>query len=105
MRGERTSQGEMKKKYLPLYEKWIIDGRLPHNGLCNCLREHFWQDLPHELEMCLPDDPHRTYWGYELCADNPELGLPEGLVYSIHYEFTPLRQNILLLMAALNDEL
>jgi hypothetical protein len=85
--------------YLALYYNWMRSGRLPNNGLCNSLPK------TGELEMLLPLDSNRTYWGYEMCADNPATEIHDSLTDKIHYDFTPLRQNIVLFLAAINGEL
>jgi len=96
-----------KKKYLPLYEKWMKTGQLPECGLCNCFGEcitddEYFLDPSHQLfKLMYPEDiemPQSEYWGR---------GPIEELVdiEKIHNEFTPLRQNIVLLMAAMNGEL
>lgn len=80
-----------KKEYLPLYYKWVKQGCLDGNsGLCfafdlNGLSYHELDRFLTEIEMC-------EYFGRYFEPDS--VGL-----------FTPLRQNIVLLMAALNDEL
>lgn len=87
-----------KKKYLPLYEFLVKHGSLtgPH-GLCNefhinGLDWKEFEDLfkpPNDIDRLY----HHFYWG------------SGSFQYQALGEFTPLRQNILLLMAALNDEL
>lgn len=81
-----------KKKYLPLYEKWIKTGRLPNNGLCAIFPQDELFDLIDPEEGA-----HETYWGYEGSMKVPDL--------TMWYEFTTLRQNVVLLMAAMAGEL
>jgi len=84
----------MKKKYLPLYYKWMKQGRIPNDGLCNSL------DYSEEFRLYFANNL-RGYWGYNgesthnLCEIDPEGP----------YKFTPLRQNIVLFLAAMNGEL
>jgi hypothetical protein len=90
----------MKKKsrYLPLYKEWMEKGSIPGIGLCGSLdkegRELLKNFVPTDL---MEADYSSWYWG-------------SGLKYSDDvieqmYSFTPLRQTIVLLMAAMNDEL
>lgn len=82
-----------KKKYLKLYYEWMTRGRIPNNGLCNCFKvdDELFNLIDPEL------GEHESYWGY----DGPDLPLIDDLWHS----FTPLRQNVVLLMAAMNGEL
>jgi hypothetical protein len=94
-----------KKKYLPLYYKWMESERLPHNGLCNCFglcySEDKWESGEgyEDFEIMFPlpyDDVNiecRNYWG------------AGEKVRNLHVAFTPLRQNIVLFLAAMNNEL
>lgn len=93
-------------KYINLYRRSIHIGRLPKNGLCNCLKKNReWDSLPEEMELMLPLDNQLTYWGHEWCDKNPYAEIPKHLKRSIHYDLTPLRQNILLFCAAMAVEL
>lgn len=89
------------KKYLPLYEKWMETGRIPNNGLCNSIGSR-------KLSVFRPSRKYSEargyfhdywYWGYDGKA-NYNLRLD----YKWH-KFTPLRQTIVLLMAAMAGEL
>lgn len=90
-------------KYLPLYYKWIRAGKLPDSGLCHSL----WlddNDLFHLFKPKCPDG----YWAYwEEYFDHPVYtqDVDNDLKYKLCYEFNPLRQNIILLLAAINNEL
>ena len=93
-----------KKKYLPLYEKWMDDGILPQvsnyytGGLCGA-------GLAYDTLFDLMKPQNREagsatihYWGHD--------GGVTELSYNVNpYAFTPLRQTILLFLAAMNDEL
>lgn len=84
-------------KYLELYEKWAADDFLmPVTGLCfafggDRLFERMeptgkdYDDIDLERDHC-------GYWG-------------SGESGSLRWQFTPLRQNIVLFMAAMNGEL
>jgi hypothetical protein len=78
----------MKKKYLPLYYKWSETGRLPYDGLCIC----FGKDKL--FRLLRPTEEIPLYWGYQ-GGDVVDYWTIER-----HYAFNPLRQNIVLFMAA-----
>lgn len=90
-------------KYLPLYYKWLEKGEIPYRenektcgGLCSIFGGKRLFDM-----MSLNDPFDKGwYWGYtgdRTCWD-PYLGCKETA-------FTPLRQTIVLFMAAMNNEL
>lgn len=89
-----------KKKYLPLYYEWLKTGRLPErdntSGLCTFLGSDFKHYFP---------DPNKKtgFWGYD--AKEYEDRDEYVAWYDFATKFTPLRQTIVLFMAALNDEL
>lgn len=91
-------------KYLPLYKKWIINGKLPHSGLCNC-----FEGLDNVLRLFEKYDSHSCsgyawYWGYDgVFYDFGDISKRKQM--AIKREFTTLRQNIVLLMAAMAGEL
>lgn len=86
-------------KYLPLYEKWMESGKIPTWGLCS----FFEKD-----ELFKLIDPENgkgiTYWGFPEASMCQFDYYPDFLERQ-HYEFTPLRQTVVLLMAAMNNEL
>lgn len=83
-----------KKKYLPLYYKWMRLGQLPgRSGLCLAF---YNEDLPycllHDEFLTSGDythDKYRSFYTAEGC---------DGV-------FTSNRQNIVLFLAAMNNEL
>lgn len=90
-------------KYLELYKKWMETGyiedskspkRTGEGGLCNTV-------IGNKMEIFNPADPadanYRVYWGY---GDQEDTNFR-----NLCYEFTPLRQTIVLLLAAMNNEL
>lgn len=81
-------------KYLPFYNKCIKSGKIPDWGLCYSFHGNsFFQLIDPE------NGRHESYWGYsESVSDYVDY-------VSVRTEFTPLRQNIVLLMAAMNNEL
>lgn len=81
-----------KKKYLALYYEWMKTGKLPNeNGLCSEFsRPSSWDFEDHPLfPLFIPDGS--DCWNYWAGA--------RGI------RFNPLRQNIVLLMAAMAGEL
>lgn len=100
-----------KLNYLKLYEAWMTRGRLPQNGLCYSLDpEHMGLFIDY---FC--DNRLGGYWGYEGVRYEIHYDNREEWTYivggkSVSYEemahgFTSLRQNIILLLAAINGEL
>lgn len=96
-----------KKKYLPLYYECMETGRLPlrddlydPNGLC-CVGsvnqkslKLFTPTSQDEKQLSL-EGLCSSWWASGLSVDSSELG----------WSFTPLRQTIVLFLAAMNDEL
>jgi hypothetical protein len=82
----------MSKPIMELYEEWMETGTLPDYGLCSSLPKKYLESLsklsPFEGDISL-------FWA---------AGVPIG-----HWDrydgFTPLRQTIMLLIAAMHDEL
>lgn len=85
-----------KKKYLKFYEDCMTTGELPDYGLCNSIESY-------DGELMLFEPPSGLfspydYWGF---GENPE----HLSSYVVATKFTTLRQTIVLLLAAMNDEL
>jgi hypothetical protein len=88
-----------KTPYLDLYMKWMREGEMPTWGLCGSLG---FTGLYGDLDIFEPtkedydrigeEDKNIIFWG----SDSPDIE---------KHIFTPLRQNIVLLMAAMNGEL
>ena len=78
-------------KYLKFYKECLRYGFMPNPGLCYTFRyDPLFQLIdPERGEMI-------SYWGHDGDDDSEHI---------IRFEFTPLRQNIVLLMAAMNNEL
>ena len=89
-------------KYLSLYYEWLSTGLLPTGGLCQCLSEI---DRQGTINLFKPKRArHNAFWGYD--GKNRVLwGIYCEFDEAVAREFTPLRQNIVLLMAAMNGEL
>jgi hypothetical protein len=93
----------MKKKYMKFYKECVESNRLPNgaSGLCESLKsadsELFSLLTPTQDDSfdLIHEGKSATFWGSYLPRDHPKC---------TKY-FTPLRQNIVLLLAALNNEL
>lgn len=90
-----------KPYYLKMYLEWLEAGKLPSDGLC-------WSfdnaDSIELLNLFSPTKIHPKYgwmwyWGFD--GSFRRLYFPLGFEFT----FTPLRQTILLFMAAMNNEL
>lgn len=90
-----------KPKYLKYYREWMKAGRMPYEGLCSTLFDdlskgfsEFYTIFPtsKDLSRLKKKGLSWIYWGSD-SGDWQE------------FVFTPLRQNLVLLMAALNNEL
>ena len=90
-----------KKKYLEFYERTIKTGKLPKNGLCFCFIDDDYLKLFSPGKM-------GGYWGYYMeFYDHVVLtqDVDKELSDRLCNEFNPLRQTIVLFMAAMNNEL
>lgn len=81
-------------KYLPLYYKWMESGYIDSRGLC----DYFGRD---GLFLLIGNGDQHGYWG---ARQSPEYK-SEMSTYDYVSKFTTLRQTVVLLMAAMNDEL
>lgn len=87
-------------KYLKFYYKCMESGLLPNrNGLCYepILNQHLGFFKPDYEEVdCLREEGYGvSYWGFG----------PKDSYLDIVHSFSPLRQTIVLFMAAMNNEL
>jgi hypothetical protein len=94
----------MKKKYLPLYEEWIKTGKIEDDvdrltgwgGLCNTvLGNEENKDMLKLFEPLNGEHSGTNFWAADL---------PHGDSNRV-YGFTPMRQTIVLFLAAINGEL
>jgi len=90
-------------KYIDIYNKFVLSGKL-ENHPTSCLNGGVCGALPRTklrefCELFKPDYYDHAYWGYPYKF--PERGSQDKAVYG----FNPLRQNMILLMAAMNNEL
>lgn len=92
-------------KHLKFYLDCIKTGEMPNEGLCLCVNEGGMGVLETSLlDLFIPnererddlfhDDHSRAYWGSGM-----------GDMQCAYFQFTPLRQTIVLFMAAINNEL
>lgn len=91
-------------EHLDFYIKCMNDGKLPREGLCRCYK---YIDSEMLEDLFSPDDNDfkelrgkgmcQTYWASEAAVDD----FSDQCTVS----FGPLRQTIVLFMAAINDEL
>ncbi len=89
-----------RKLFLPKYKQYMKKEKMENSGLCICFADFEYQEF---IDLIAPDwnelgkisisGPVRGYWGSGIKGDPAK------------YQFTPLRQNLVLLMAALNNEL
>lgn len=87
-----------KGKYLKFYEECMENGKIPESGLCKCLDGvDLFRPYGSEITELFTTENSFPYWGSGLpwFADSS----------SLWYGFTPLRQNIVLFLAAINGEL
>lgn len=89
-------------KFLDCYNKWMKTGRMPKDGLCNSLPDQLIESKA--WKMCKRTKYDTTvkeaYWAYEFDTNDPQYNDDDH-----HYAFTPLRQTLILLAAAINGEL
>lgn len=98
-----TLKAMKQKKYLDLYYEWMELG-LPGSGLCNIFG--YMQGMDELFDLMRPENdeletsPAWGYWGMDGEGDfENDDNIRNGS------DFTPLRQNIVLLMAAMANEL
>ena len=93
----------MKKKYLDLYYEWMESGEIPEkycNGNTGGLCGIFDKDRLFQLLKPTPDELEtRRIWGYWGLDGDENNAAPSAIC------FNTLRQNIVLLMAAMAGEL
>lgn len=83
-----------KPYYLKMYREWVETGLLPKDGLCESLSNC------EEIKLFYPDTHEYAYmWGYDGNFHLP----PKPIGY--FRGFTELRQNVILFLAAMNNEL
>lgn len=93
-------------KHLDFYEKCVVNMKMPGDGLCICANDgdisadiltEYFEPTQGERNHLIDQGLSTWYWAS---------GLNRRTNYSdIAYTFTPLRQTIVLFMAAINNEL
>ena len=91
-------------KYLNFYNECIINRGLPFSGLCSCLNAKAERELNH-LFKPNSRDWDGSYWAYDGKDRNFLNNYGDRSKRSVLFKFTPLRQNIVLFLAAMNNEL
>lgn len=93
-------------KYLKFYKDCMKTGVLPKNGLCHSIGKRAVKMFtPSSYEYWGHDngeDPSDYYWGY--AAGDYEIYWPYD-IDKISMSFSPMRQNVVLLLAAMAGEL
>lgn len=94
----------MKRKHLNFYLRYINGDWMSPSGLCTA-RKYGWfskelfKRISPEEDISDSANMYDIYWGY---GKSTTLGVS---YYEIAHEFTPLRQNLVLFMAAMAGEL
>jgi hypothetical protein len=87
-------------KYLKRYQEWIKTGRMTYDGLCSCFG---YSDEIFKLFYPIERYEDVGYWAF--VGERPCEAYKNARTTDVWNEFTPLRQNIILFMAAMNGEL
>jgi hypothetical protein len=87
-----------KKKYLKFYQECLDSGRMPDAGLCICLGKR-------KMEIFQPIGREVNYYDGVLTGLYWASDVNPGDSFARHYGFSPTRQNIVLFLAAMNNEL
>lgn len=88
-------------KYLEFYKRCLKTGELPSSGLCGT----FYEDMKYFDPPKHPLYYDNWFWAYDGEPYGSWCNIPVRKQLQISYKFTPLRQNIVLLMAAMAGEL
>lgn len=96
---------QMIKKHIDFYNKYIQTGMLPDQGLCCCaLSGIIDRQLLKIMEPT--DNDYKDLRAEEISTVYWACGLPANLDdHEKKWPFTPLRQTVILFMAAMNGEL
>ena len=117
-----------KKKYLPLYLEWMKRGLIPKRGLCNVFSHYPYYSSDDDRTVMLfrlfsplandsaldIDSIGGGFWAYDGAAfassdfdeAHEKACARRGIASdNAYYDFTPLRQTIVLFLAAMNNEL
>lgn len=86
-----------RKKFLDFYLEHIKYGELPFAGICCCFDED--EEAINQIDLFEPTHEEAAQYGHGVGWWGRVVG-KETLT-----EFTPFRQNVILFLAAMNDEL
>lgn len=95
----------METPFLDFYNRCIENGKLPEDGICSSFENdtHLFE-LLYMFSGYTSEWGTNWYWGYN--GDVYKwVGADPKKQDKIMYTFTPMRQNIILLCAAINGEL
>lgn len=95
-------------KFLECYNKWMKTGRMPKDGLCNSLPDQLIESEAWKMCKRTKYDTIvecEVYWAYEFDTNDPQYNYDKYNYDDRYYAFTPLRQTLILLAAAINGEL
>jgi len=86
-------------KLIDLHKQWMETGMLPKDGLCNSLRGKYATNLKKHFDKTIGE--YGTFWAYPLTYQQQIRHSYTEMALS----YTPLRQTIVLLICAMNNEL
>jgi hypothetical protein len=91
-------------KLIELYKEWMEKGEIPGNGICWSIPEEYLKDIrlfqptcEEELQL-FQKGLSSVYWG-------SGVHISKTTLYNLKHKFTSLRQTIVLLICAMNDEI
>jgi hypothetical protein len=96
------------KKHLNFYKNCLHIGEIPRNGLCSCAQKGMISMT--KLDLLTPDDDEldkysgNGFWSYIYWGFGEKYDAYTSR-YDLRRKFTTLRQNIVLFIAAMNNEL
>lgn len=88
--------------YLEFYKKCMKTGRLPKSGLCGSMDSYESVNL---FQGYHPQYTYNWHWGYNGEPYPVWDTISKRMQRKIEFEFTPLRQTVVLFLAAMNNEL
>lgn len=94
-----------KPKYLSLYYEWMKNEQMGSDSLCNFFTDAECNELPQYKEFTFIKPTTRDHNRNRNDPDFNWVYWGSGQEQALRWQFTPLRQTLVLLMAALNNEL
>lgn len=87
-----------KKQLQKLYKEWAEKGVMPDRGLCDSIFFAFTTAKCYRMfaEFLKPENTTKHFWGYD--------GFNDAHYYEDQISFTPLRQNLMLLLIEIIEE-